>query len=310
MPELYQKYRPRTWDEVVGQDEAVAVLRGLFKRPGGPPRAILFEGPTGTGKTTLARIAARSLGIDDRWVREVNCATCEPMDEVRRIEEKAATAPLAGPAHAWILNEAQSLSRAGFAQQGLLDVLENENGFGYFFFTTTDSSKINEAVRNRCTPITLRGVPPANVRALVGRVASREKIVLPGETLEAIVNRADGSPRRALVYLEMVATGRAVTALDEPDERDEVFEIVRGLKLYGGGTPSWQTLGPLLEKYKDKDPEGIRQMILAAARTALIKKGDPRAKQAIQVFRDFYPGGGAAGKAFLAADVHTMCGGK
>lgn len=310
MTELYQKYRPQTLEQMVGQPNAVKTIKGLFARNKSVPRALLFTGPTGTGKTTAARIVARMLGVPDRNITEVNCGTCDPLDTVRSMEDTAKFPPLVGPAHVWILNEAQSLSRAGFAQQGLLDPLEYKDGFGFFMFTTTDPSKINDAVKGRCTEIALNRVPGPALALLVKLVAGREKISIDQRVLDAILDGADGSARAALVLLEKHAVGGFDPASVQPGEADDSFEIVKAMRLYGGAPPAWNVFPPLLDKYKDKSAEGIRQMILAAARSALLKNGSMRARTAIDLFRDSYGSAGPAAPALLAADLHRFAHGK
>src|SRR5688500_18510118 len=117
------KYRPKTLDEVVGQPEAVKTIKALFAKKF--PKAVAFTGGTGTGKSTLAFIVGDMLGAVGREFEDINCATVEgPIDFVRDMEVRAERGPMMGKARVFCLTETQSLSRAGFAQQGLLAMME------------------------------------------------------------------------------------------------------------------------------------------------------------------------------------------
>ena len=103
MPDLDQKYRPDTLDAVVGQPEAVAALRAFR---GAVPRALLFSGGTGCGKTTLARILCRTMAVSRHDLQEKNCGVVESaIDLVRDINAQMSAYPMAGAKRVWILDE-------------------------------------------------------------------------------------------------------------------------------------------------------------------------------------------------------------
>lgn len=277
---LYQKYRPKKLSEVVGQGAAISVLESLLDKQ--LPRALLFSGPSGTGKTTLARIVAKEAGCDLNGLdfQEVNCGLIEPIEKVRQIEQTMRALPAAGRGRArvWILDEAQSLSRATHAMQGMLKVLENGPGHAYFFLCTTEPQKLLPTIRNRCTKVVCGPIPAKDLEALVRRVAEKEKAAPPltDRVVDLIVAAAEGSARAALVELERVlgieSNRDREDAISRSGEQVAAFELVKELLPFRGA-PDWTRVAKVLDGIKDEDPEKVRHLLLASCRTAMLREG-------------------------------------
>ena len=315
--EIYRRHRPRTLDGVVGQDAAVKIIRGFAKDI---PAAILFFGWTGTGKTTMARIVARMLGTDpdNRFdYHEKNCAAAEsPLGMIQEIQANLSMSPVSSKYTVYVLDEVQSLSRATFAQQALLKILEDTPPHVRFMLCTTDPKKVLPAVRGRCTPIETKAISNKALTDLIIRVAKAEEVRPPvsAELAERLAAAANGSAREALVQLGKVM------GIADPDERlaavgafvedEDKFGIVKALLPWGNKSPNWAETARLLEEFKDEDPEGIRLMILASARAQLLKTKSQLAYKAICCLNEpFYDK--TAGKALLAAACYEICfGGK
>ena len=271
------KYRPRKLAEVVGQDVAVKTIRG-FK--GKIPRSILLHGHTGGGKTTLARIIAHEImGLPEYCMdlQEINCGVVSSaIDMVREIQAQLMSSPMFGSKRVWILDEMQVFSKSKQAQEALLKVLEQCPDHVQFFICTTEPKRLLPSIRNRCVEIGINSLKAGDLGKLIDRVAKAERIAVTDEVRTRIVAISDGAARNAVKYLQKIAGIEGEDAMLEAlgggcGESTEEFELVKALNLYNG-KPSWPTVAALLIKLEESDPEGLRQMILAAARTALVKK--------------------------------------
>lgn len=209
---LAVRHRPRRFADVAGQRHVVAVLRAAAGRRQ-PPQQILLAGPSGLGKTTLARIFAAALFCTDPQPDGDACGTCTSCDavtgpggfhpdviemdaastggkdEIRELATRATLAPLQSPWKVYIIDEAHGLTSAG--SQAFLKTLEEPPPHVLFIFATTDPDKLPAAIRGRCS---IHEVLPPDGPAILAnlrRVSDAEAWTLPESTLEAVVAASD-----------------------------------------------------------------------------------------------------------------------
>lgn len=199
MMPLSELYRPRLWSEFRGNDAVVRRLR-TYIRLGSLHPAALFCGPTGIGKTTLARIAASELGCDLEWgTFLINGHDCT-IEMVSEIERRLPLCPMMGGYQTWIVEEAHSMSKQ--AAEGWKFVLEHVPLGRCVMFTTTEARWVeaNKPITHRMRQFFLETPPDAVIAAHVRAVAEAEGF--PEIDADAVAREADGSFRQALAIVE------------------------------------------------------------------------------------------------------------
>ena len=192
---------------------------------------------------------------------EVDAATYTGVDQMRRIQESLQYKPIGSDSssRAVVLDECHALSKS--AWQSLLKVVEEPPAHAYFFFCTTELSKVPSTIKTRCTSFTLKSVSELDLKKLVDRVCKKEEIKLDDAIRDVIVRESLGSPRQVLVNLTLCrdATSRqeASSILKTAQESDTVLNLCRFLAKGG----SWSRAMEFVNALDDENPESVRIVI-------------------------------------------------
>ncbi|MCI0597750.1 DNA polymerase III subunit gamma/tau [Candidatus Parcubacteria bacterium] len=198
---LYRAYRPQKFSEVAGQDHIVGALKEQLKAKK-VAHAYLFAGSRGLGKTSVARIFAKELGVNDNDLYEIDAASNNSVDDIRTLTENVYTLPFASPYKLYILDEAHMLSKG--AWNAFLKTLEEPPAHAIFVLATTELSRVPDTVQSRCQVFEFRKPTHDGLMKLVVRVAKEEGYTLQPGVSDLVALLADGSYRDALSTLEKV----------------------------------------------------------------------------------------------------------
>jgi DNA polymerase-3 subunit gamma/tau len=285
---LARKYRPQTFDALIGQDAMVRILRNAFAT-GRIAHGFILTGVRGVGKTTTARIIAKGLNCEGRGgVPTVDpCGVCEPcraiaesrsldvlemdaasrtgIDDIREIIEGSRYAPVSSRYKVYIIDEVHMLSKAAF--NGLLKTLEEPPPHVVFVFATTEIRKVPVTVLSRCQRFDLRRVEAGVLMAHLKKIAELEGASLEQGALALIARAAEGSVRDALSLLDQALSHAHAGALSESEMRDMLglIDRVRLFDLFAalmaGRTPD--ALRELAQQYEaGADPLVVLQDLL------------------------------------------------
>ena len=232
-----RKYRPQTFDEVVGQDHITRTLQNAVAA-NRLAQAYLFVGPRGIGKTSTARILAKALncvdgptttpcGVCDACkeiaegrsldVIEIDGASNNGVENIRDLRDNAAYAPASGPYKIYLIDEVHMLSTGAF--NALLKTLEEPPPHVKFIFATTEAQKLPATITSRCQRFDLRRIPADAISKHLAFIATSEKITLEPEAADVIARGAEGGLRDAESMLDQMVAfcGEKITAQDVMD---------------------------------------------------------------------------------------------
>lgn len=236
---LANTYRPHTWEDVVEQGLTVKILKSVCSDPILPCRNFLLTGSQGVGKTTLSKIAARSLnGGEDGEIIEVDAATNGTAEAIRELTQQAKTYPLKGNVKTIILDECHALSSAAWS--ALLSTIENQPARTCWFFCTTNPEKIPKTILSRVqqfqlSKISLQGIIDRMKYILDQEIAKGADISYTDESIAFIAKLANGGLRDALTLLDKTImystdiTSESVTASLVMFDYEDFFKMLSAI---------------------------------------------------------------------------------
>jgi DNA polymerase-3 subunit gamma/tau len=299
---LYRKYRPRTFAEVIGQEHVTEPLSQAL-RSGRLNHAYLFSGPRGCGKTSSARILARSLncekgptpepcgecqscrdlapdGAGSIDVIEIDAASHGGVDDARDLRERAFFAPVASRFKVYVIDEAHMVSTQGF--NALLKLVEEPPEFVKFVFATTEPEKVLGTIKSRTHHYPFRLIPPGVLRPYLEKLCDSEGVTVEQAVFPLVVRAGAGSVRDSLSVLDQLIAGagtagvsyaRAVSLLGVTDAAliDEMCDALAA----GDGGAAYLTVDRVAEA--GHDPRRFAADLLERLRDLIVLQQVPDA---------------------------------
>ena len=244
---LITKYRPGDFDEIWGHEDIINALQRALKSTV-CPHAFLFTGPSGVGKTTIARILGKHINAE---ILPFDAASHSTKEDALRLAELGQHFALGGAkARLLLIDEIHALSSAAF--QSLLLILEEPPAHLYFALCTTELQKVPETILTRCYHVALRALKDREIEELLSAICDAEAWKIDADVLQLIVQSSTGQPRKALSLLQSCHDApsreearRIVSLLDDSSA------LVDLLKVLLSGKKDWSIIQPLLETLPD-----------------------------------------------------------
>jgi len=286
---LYNKYRPTSFEDIVGNRKTIKSLELLLKKEN-PPHAYLLIGPTGCGKTTISRIIAKELGCGDEF-REIDSADFRGIDTIREIRSSSRHVSLRSNCRVYLIDECHKMTND--AQNALLKGLEDPPPHVFYVLATTEPERLIKTIRGRCSTFPVAPLNEVQMVRLLYRIVNKEEKKTKKSILIEVFERSEGRPRDAIQMLEqlielpIVEQKKLIRQLSVEDN-PQVIKLCRALTQKA----PWVQINIILKELKGEDPEQIRRAILGYCSAILLNSSNNAVARIMQHMLEpfFYTG--------------------
>lgn len=271
---MYNEFRPETFDDIFGQDNAVNLFKSILKLPFEKrPKVFLLAGASGSGKTCLARVYASKMGVNPKGMdfRELNASNERGIDRIRAEIELMGTNPMSRNAdcRVFFFDEAHQLT--GTAQEALLKPTEDALKTT-IIFATTEPSKIDDALKSRCKIITVNALSNKDMALNMVHVSKKADIKISTDDIKKLVLASDGNTRISIQLLENYKLNggdadKAIAMVDVDKKMEaDVRVLCQGIIKSGA---RWDMVKSFMQTYRGQH-EQVRQAIMAYLRACVL----------------------------------------
>lgn len=306
MPSLADKYRPKTFKQVRGQEKLLSVLRRMLRKEL-KPQTYLLQGIRGCGKTTIARIMAKQLGAQGRDFKELNIADMTGIDTARQVIENVGYKPMESDCKVIVLNECHRAT--GNFQDAMLEKLEEPPENVYFILVTTEPHKLVDTIRSRCAlakyyikPLTRR-----SMKEVVEHVLSCEDADWDVRQVNRLIRVSEGVPREALKLLDGLIGlkgNRLSKALREIEVQTKELPVQLARAL--NNRQPWSEIARILKELQEGDAEAIRRIVVKYMGKVLLDNPNNETAFIVECFEDNFYDSGMAGLALACYKIVNL----
>lgn len=284
---LNTDYRPKSFDEMLGNKAAILSLRSIYERESDWPHSVLIQGPKGCGKSTLGRIISTIL-LGKSYEKAGNDFVQVDGGDVdaefvRRIKDQVKFKPMGAKCRIWLFEEAHMIGRGAteknIPQNNLLTLLEEPPNHVYFILCTTDPQRLVSTIRSRCHIFEVQYLKDFEIVDLLSYVLEKENITdISNEILKKIAIASEGCPRDSLKILDQIIDMSSEEEMQEAINsfnynQKQVSDLCKALL----GRQSWNRVREIIKNMDLSNPEQSRRAVLGWMGGKLLKGDDPTA---------------------------------